>query len=294
MSFTNINDPAGVKALLDRLRASQAWQSLVNTPPALLSQLNSAPVPASAPALIPPTAPVSNAPRPPPSPSNDYAFITPPPPAPPAATEDVRSLTFQQALPRLAQLSDDPAVVSTIQRLKQEQDKLERELWAERTAIRAKYEEKVKVAKVKATLIGAGTGLSKHEADMLVQAYERELARFDRERALPAWDGLVTSQQAALAQLRVPTMFPTAVKGSREGSGRLPRYFVARSEVAIEPYVLVLWEQRRRPERQSSPATAQSAPGLQVQRKTGKDPVIYSGPRRCVGADRAPSYAFVV
>ncbi|KAJ7367879.1 hypothetical protein DFH08DRAFT_829662 [Mycena albidolilacea] len=241
MSFTNINDPAGVKALLDRLRASQAWQSLVNTPPeqqptptpvasasggsgipgsssvaALLSQLNSAPVPASAPALTPPTAPVSNVPRPPPSPSNDYAFITPPPPAPPAATEDVRSLTFQQALPRLAQLSDDPAVVSTIQRLKQEQDKLERELWAERTAIRAKYEEKVKVAKVKATLIGAGTGLSKHEADMLVQAYERELARFDRERALPAWDGLVTSQQAALAQLRVPTMFPTAVKGSRE------------------------------------------------------------------------------
>jgi hypothetical protein len=51
---------------------------------------------------------------------------------------------------------------------------------------------------------------------MLVQAYERELKRFDAERVLPAWDGLVTSQQAALAQLKVPTMFPTAVKTDRE------------------------------------------------------------------------------
>ncbi|KAJ7265845.1 hypothetical protein B0H12DRAFT_1099760 [Mycena haematopus] len=237
MSFTNINDPAGVKALLDRLRASQAWQNVVNAPPeqqppapapsssrseptpgsssvaALLSQLNSTPVAAST-----LTAPVSNA-RASPSPSKDYTFVTRPPPPPPesfAVIEDVRSLTFQQALPRLAQLSDDPAVVSVIHKLKQEQDKLERELWAERTAIRVKYEEKVKVSKVKATLIGAGAGLSKHEADMLVQAYERELARFDSERALPAWDGLVTSQQAALAQLRVPTMYPTAVKTDRE------------------------------------------------------------------------------
>jgi len=253
MSYTNINDPAGVKALLDRLRASQAWQNIVNTPPApeqqqppasgsgseptpgaststsvaaLLSQLNSVPAPVPAPTPTPtqPAAGPSNARRPAPSPSKDSAFPTPPPPpatsAPYVLTEDVRSLTFQQALPRLAQLSDDPAVVSTIQKLKQEQDRLERELWAERTAIRAKYEEKVKVAKVKATLIGA-TGLSKHEADMLIQAYERELARFDRERALPAWDGLVTNQQAALTQLRVPTMFPTAVKGDRERQQRV-------------------------------------------------------------------------
>ncbi|KAF8211554.1 hypothetical protein K438DRAFT_1807509 [Mycena galopus ATCC 62051] len=239
MSFTNINDPAGVKALLDRLRASQAWQSVVNPPPetqpapsssrseptpgsssvaALLSQLNSAPVPA--PPSTQPVAASSNT-RPLPSPSKDYIRPPPPPPESYALAEDVRSLTFQQALPRLAQLSDDPAVVSTIQKLKQEQDTLERELWAERTGIRVKYEEKVKVAKVKATLIGAGTGLSKHEADMLIQAYERELARFDRERVLPAWDGLVTSQQATLAQLRVPTMFPTAVKGDRERQQRV-------------------------------------------------------------------------
>ncbi|KAJ7122849.1 hypothetical protein C8R44DRAFT_621810, partial [Mycena epipterygia] len=140
----------------------------------------------------------------------------PPVSAPYTATEDVRSLTFQQALPRLAQLSDDPALVAAIETLRRTQDKVERELWAERNAIRAKYEEKVRVAKTKATLIG--TGLSKHEAEMLTQAYERELRRFDAERVLPAWDGLVTSQQAALAQLKVPAMFPTAVKADREAN----------------------------------------------------------------------------
>ncbi|KAK7061357.1 hypothetical protein R3P38DRAFT_654186 [Favolaschia claudopus] len=241
MSFTNINDPAGVKALLDRLRASQTWQNIINPPPeqpptpaaapappyteptnsvaALLSQLNAPPVSTSPPSTQSFPGP-SNA-RHPPSSNKESAFRSVPPPSAPAATqyqplEDVRSLTFQQALPRLAQLSDDPVIVSTIQKLKQEQDKLERDLWAERTAIRVKYEEKVNVAKVKASMIGAGSGLSKHEADMLVQAYERDLARFDKERALPAWDGLVTSQQAALAQLRVPTMFPTAIRDDRE------------------------------------------------------------------------------
>ena len=53
---------------------------------------------------------------------------------------------------------------------------------------------------------------------MLSQAYEKDLKRFDAERVLPAWDGLVTSQQAALAQLKIPTMFPTAVKNDREAS----------------------------------------------------------------------------
>ncbi|KAJ7672869.1 hypothetical protein B0H17DRAFT_1083665 [Mycena rosella] len=241
MSFTNINDPAGVKALLDRLRTSQAWQTLVtaqaqtqeqpSTPQpapsgtetpasstsvaALLSQLNSAPAPAP-PAEHPRQVLVAAPPSPTKQPETPPS---PPPPAPYAVTEDVRSLTFQQALPRLAQLSDDPAVVSAIERLKQEQDKVERELWQERTAIRAKYEEKVKVAKTRASLIG--TGLSKHEAEMLSQAYEKELKRFDAERVLPAWDGLVTSQQAALQRICVPTMFPTAVKNDRERQQRV-------------------------------------------------------------------------
>ncbi|KAJ6627411.1 hypothetical protein B0H10DRAFT_1994408 [Mycena sp. CBHHK59/15] len=239
MSFTNINDPAGVKALLDKLRSSQAWQKLVTTQDTaadpcvsqpspsqsttaaplgttsvatLLSQLSSSPTwpPPAPPAAI--GAPKISTHAPASSPAS-------PTPAPYVFSEDVRSLTFQQALPRLAQLSEDPDVRSTIEELRKEQDELERQLLRERDAIRTKYEEKVKVAKTRATMIG--TSLSKHEAEMLSQAFEKELRRFDAERVLPAWDGLVTSQQAALAQRRIPTMFPTTVKNDRERQQRV-------------------------------------------------------------------------
>ena len=41
---------------------------------------------------------------------------------------------------------------------------------------------------------------------MLNDAYKKELRKFDMERALPAFDGLIAKQQAALAHLNVPTM----------------------------------------------------------------------------------------
>ncbi len=41
---------------------------------------------------------------------------------------------------------------------------------------------------------------------MLNDAYKKDLKRFDMERALPAFDGLIAKQQAALARLNVPTM----------------------------------------------------------------------------------------
>ena len=50
----------------------------------------------------------------------------------------------------------------------------------------------------------------------LTDAFRRELQQFDRERVLPAWDGLVTKQQSALESLEVPTMFPTAVSTDRQ------------------------------------------------------------------------------
>ena len=40
-------------------------------------------------------------------------------------------------------------------------------------------------------------------------AFRTELRKFDAERVLPAWDGLVRSQQARLEVLNVPTMFVT-------------------------------------------------------------------------------------
>jgi len=81
---------------------------------------------------------------------------------------DTRSYTFQQALPYIAKLADDPEFVeivnqvyiifinlkgtgrlNTLPQMKKEQDELERQLWEDRRAIHKKYEEKVKIAVTK-------------------------------------------------------------------------------------------------------------------------------------------------
>lgn len=42
---------------------------------------------------------------------------------------------------------------------------------------------------------------------MMSTAFRKELHKFDAERALVAWDGMVAKQQMALEVLAVPTMF---------------------------------------------------------------------------------------
>ncbi|KAG6864580.1 hypothetical protein C0991_008490 [Blastosporella zonata] len=192
MNFTNINDPAGVKALLDQLRVSQAWKDAVapqtqesqSSSPA--SEQQAAPVAASV--NLPQTASSasvatllsqlqpstwrSSQPN-----ANNTIIghsLAPPPAVPPLSstpsvrnTQDPRTLTFQQALPLIAQLADDPKFVAAITQLKKEQDDLERRLWEDRRDIIRKYEEKVKVATTKAALIGE-PGLSKHEANVRI------------------------------------------------------------------------------------------------------------------------------
>ena len=46
--------------------------------------------------------------------------------------------------------------------------------------------------------------------------FRQELRKFDAQRVLPAWDGLVAKQQARLEALGVPAMFPTASNADRE------------------------------------------------------------------------------
>jgi len=109
--------------------------------------------------------------------------------------------------------------VASLSQMKQQQVELERLLDKERRAIRVKHDEKVKVAQAKAKIFGAG--LSKHEADMMSDAYRKEIRKFDAERVLVAWDGLVAKQQAALENFRVPAMFVTSAKADRERQQRV-------------------------------------------------------------------------
>ncbi|KIP09847.1 hypothetical protein PHLGIDRAFT_18495 [Phlebiopsis gigantea 11061_1 CR5-6] len=114
----------------------------------------------------------------------------------------------------MGQLSEDSGFVKTIKNLKEEQIQLEKRLWDERRAIEKRHEEKVQVARTKANMIGVA--LSKFEADNMTDAFRRELQHFDKERVLPAWDGLVSRQQTALERLGVPTMFSTVVPVERQ------------------------------------------------------------------------------
>ncbi|KAK7060144.1 hypothetical protein VNI00_000908 [Paramarasmius palmivorus] len=133
---------------------------------------------------------------------------------------DLRHYTFQQALPILTQLASRKELVDAFKAMKAEQDALERRLLEERNAITRKYEEKIKVAMTKASLIGSG--ISKHEATMLNDGYKKELGKFDRERVIPAWEGLVGQQQETLASYGVPTMYTTSTAADREGPSLKP------------------------------------------------------------------------
>jgi len=120
-------------------------------------------------------------------------------------SEDISKFTFQQSLPIVSQLTDDPTFIVALIKLKKGQDELERRLWSDRQAIYTKYDEKFKVAQTKANMIG--TTVSQHEAEMLIDAFKKEIDQFDRDRVIPAWDGLVSRQQMELAHSGVPTMF---------------------------------------------------------------------------------------
>ena len=57
---------------------------------------------------------------------------------------------------------------------------------------------------------------------MMRDAFRRELTRFDLERALVAWDGLIAQQQAALEARGVPCMFISTRPEDREvGHGNI-------------------------------------------------------------------------
>ncbi|KAH9049262.1 hypothetical protein EDB83DRAFT_2226946, partial [Lactarius deliciosus] len=238
-------DPEGVKALLDTLRNSQAWANAVEvarpstlppqgvqpfdslrvpapgpgdtgapsitpSPPKLshgtpsvadlLSQLQATQIPTSAersthlPFLATIRTPSSTS-----STSSDHS--TPPPQL------DVRTLSFRQSLAHISRLGEDPNVVADLVKMKQEQDKLEKQLWDERVGIQKRHEKKVQVETTKAKLIGVD--LSERERKSMSDAFQKELRKFDAERVLPAWGGLVRGQQARLEALKVPTMFVT-------------------------------------------------------------------------------------
>lgn len=50
----------------------------------------------------------------------------------------------------------------------------------------------------------------------MTEAFQKELRKFDIERALPAWDGLISKQQTELESMGVPSMYLTTLTADRE------------------------------------------------------------------------------
>ncbi|KIM45936.1 hypothetical protein M413DRAFT_23744 [Hebeloma cylindrosporum] len=240
MNVPNINDPAAVAALLEQLKSSTVWQELTT------ARSNALPLPESGPVPQESTTSVEGTPQSITSnePSSNFGgtsvasllsqlkpfsagpsvqnpSVAPPPPKTLSArshasltsepfvpiVEDRRHYTFRESLPILSELVGNPSLVEAVKKMKKDQDDLERRLWVDREAIYTKYDGKLKVAQTKAQMIGIS--VSQHELNMITDAFQKEIRKFDHERVIPAWDGLVARQQAELAQAHVPTMFVT-------------------------------------------------------------------------------------
>ncbi|KAL5527778.1 hypothetical protein ACEPAG_6579 [Sanghuangporus baumii] len=240
-----MTDPAGVSALLEQLRSSQAWTDLQaqQIAPASGQTIPEPEPPSQSPSIQDTSDSSKNGPRPSVSsllsqlgsvsalrassaqgasisslPSS--SSMSAPSPGPSTkSVKDVRNFTFQQALPHLAQLSDDPTFIDAVLKVRRDQNNMEKQLWDERQALHAKQAEKVKIAVTKANMLG--TGISEREANAMKQVFENELNKFDRERVMPAWEGLIARQQAALEKLGVPAMFITSEKLDMERQQRI-------------------------------------------------------------------------
>ena len=64
---------------------------------------------------------------------------------------------------------------------------------------------------------------------MLVDAHKKDLQKFDRDRALPAWDSLLSQQQVKLQQLQVPAMHITSESAKREVRIPIPPFISLKS-----------------------------------------------------------------
>ena len=74
----------------------------------------------------------------------------------------------------------------------------------------------------------------------MTDSFRRELQKFDKERVLPAWDGLIARQQATLESLGVPAMYPTTAAEDRKvrlwSSHQMPEASLFGDTEAAEDY----------------------------------------------------------
>ncbi|EAL19459.1 hypothetical protein CNBG4060 [Cryptococcus deneoformans B-3501A] len=120
-------------------------------------------------------------------------------------------MTFMRALPIITELLDDHNFKAELRKMKQDQDALERRLWAKGEKVKADHERTVKAEKDIAKI--ARQSITSEKVRQWNKTLANNLDAFYRQQCLPAIDGLAVRQRQRLKDLGVPGL------GEDGGSG---------------------------------------------------------------------------
>ncbi|KAE8541963.1 hypothetical protein D1P53_002137 [Cryptococcus gattii VGV] len=120
-------------------------------------------------------------------------------------------MTFARALPIITELLDDHSFKVELRKMKQDQDTLERRLWAKGEKVKADHERTVRAEKEIAKI--ARQSITSEKVRQWNRTLANNLDTFYRQQCLPAIDGLAVRQRQRLKELGVPGL------GGDEGSG---------------------------------------------------------------------------
>ncbi|KAK9893647.1 hypothetical protein P389DRAFT_207116 [Cystobasidium minutum MCA 4210] len=124
---------------------------------------------------------------------------SPPPSASQAPQQDIRKLTYAQALPIISRLASDEVFLEALQELKSNQETFELSLLDERNRAKAELERQLKKAREAAAISGT-------QYERISKLLNATMTKFDKA-ALTRWDNLMRDQQARLEQLGVPCFY---------------------------------------------------------------------------------------
>ncbi|PVF96319.1 hypothetical protein CPB86DRAFT_684780, partial [Serendipita vermifera] len=122
------------------------------------------------------------------------------------APSDLRTVSFAEALSQITKLAQNPVILKHLIEIRDEQHRLEQKYWENRRQIIKKQESEIKQLKTKVHITGP---LGPREAERLRNSFQKEIADFEKDEFLPAWEILLGRQQATLERIGIPLMYET-------------------------------------------------------------------------------------
>ncbi|WVO14506.1 hypothetical protein L204_102141 [Cryptococcus depauperatus] len=111
-------------------------------------------------------------------------------------------MSFAKALPIITELLSDKRFRGELQKMKQDQDALERRLWAKGEKIKADHDKSVKAERDIAKI--ARQPITTEKTQKWAKSLSTSLTTFHTQQCLPALDGLAVRHRQRLKELGVP------------------------------------------------------------------------------------------